>query len=98
MCGVGTGDSDCVGEFLLQGLDDFFEGAEDNQWLSVGEEILYKVGGLPHLAFCGEGAECHEFYEGFHSHLASFVAVGSLGVFAEICGEVCGGEVVFVAV
>lgn len=93
-----AGDAHGVGELFLQCLDDFLQGAEDDKGLAVGEEVADKVGSLPDLSFGCEGAERHELDKSFHAHLATYFAVGTFGIFAEIVGEIGGGEVVFIAV
>lgn len=97
-CVVVTCNPDSIGELLLQSLDNLLQRAEHNQRLAVGEEILYKVGSLFYLTFGGERAQGHELYQSLHAHLAAYLPICTLGVFAEVGGEVSGSEVVFITV
>ena len=58
--------------------------AEENEWLSVGEECAREVDGLFHLAFGRERAQRHELNKSLHAHLASYVDVVALGICAQV--------------
>ena len=95
---VATCDRDGAGERLGERIDHIMEGAEDDELLATGQERADEVDGLCYLAMGGEGAQRHELDKRLHAHLAAYVLVGTLGVLAEVLGEVVGCKLVFLGI
>lgn len=95
---VAPGDCNRFGEELQQLVDNLMERAEDNEFLAVFEERADEIHGLCYLAERCKLAQCHKADQSLHTHLATYLPIGTLGIGLQIGGKVGSCQIVFCTV